>query len=232
MYDGSQMQAPTVDKRNITSSEYLRKSRPLAGEAGGYAEESMRERDYEPAAVQARMPNSNLEESKIAPGMYKPVPEMLVLEWIASSRPYKKRHTRYFTTVLIIALLISLILFFAGQYLPIAVVISAVFLLYVQSVVPPPDVSYKITTYGIRIDGEMYYWQELGRFWFEEKFDQPQVVVEMGRFPGRISLVLGEITKKQAKDILSEVLMFERPPLTQYERVAKWLEKRLPIDAD
>ena len=229
MYDGIQMQDHTVDKHNLTSTEYLRKSRPLTGDAS--LEESMRESDYE-SAMQARMPKPSLEESKIAPGMYKPVPEMLVLEWRASSRPYKKRHARYFTTVLVIALLISLILFFAGQYLPIAVVISVVFLLYVQSVVPPPEVNYKITTYGIRIDSEMYYWQELGRFWFEEKFNQPQVVVEMMRFPGQISMVLGEITKKQAKDILSEVLMFERPPLTQYERLAKWLEKRLPLDME
>lgn len=226
------MQSSTPQQPSLTSSEYLKKTRPFSG-GQSEVEESMRESDYGATTSQARIPITKLEESRVAPGMYKPVPEMLVLEWKAPSRPYKKRHQRYFSTILVIALLISLILFFAGQFLPIAVVISVVFLVYVQAVVPPTDLTNRITTYGIRIDSEIYYWQELGRFWFEEKFNQPQVVIEMARFPGRISLVLSEdVTKKQVKDILSDVLMFERPPLTQYEKIAKWLEKKLPLDMD
>lgn len=226
------MQSSTPQQPSLTSSEYLKKTRPLS-DGQPEVEESMRESEYDSANAQVRIPTTKLEESRVAPGMYKPVPEMLVLEWKAPSRPYKKRHQRYFSTILIIALLVSLILFFAGQFLPIAVVISVVFLVYVQAVVPPTELTNRITTYGIRIDSEIYYWQELGRFWFEEKFNQPQVVIEMGRFPGRISLVLGEgMTKKQVKDILADVLMFERPALTQYEKIAKWLEKRLPLDIE
>lgn len=226
------MQPSTPQQPSLTSSEYLKKTRPLTnGQAE--IEESMRESEYDPANTQVRIPTTKLEESRVAPGMYKPVPEMLVLEWKAASRPYKKRHQRYFSTILIIALLVSLILFFAGQFLPIAVVISVVFLVYVQAVVPPTEVTNRITTYGIRIDTELYYWQELGRFWFEEKYNQPQVIIEMGRFPGRISMVLGpDVTKKQVKDILADVLMFERPQLTQYEKIAKWLEKKLPLDIE
>ncbi len=226
------MQSTHADNVNLTSTEYLKKTRPIGDDQVGGLEEQIRDVDTERTGLRPVMPNTSLQESKIAPGMYRPVPEMQVIEWRALTRPFKKRHQRYFTTILIIALLISLILFFAGQYLPIAVVISAVFLVYVQSVVPPIEINHLITTYGIKIDTEMYYWQEFGRFWFEDKMGQPQVVIETMRFPGRISLVLGDVTKKQIKDILSEVLMFERPPLTQYEKVAKWLEKRLPLDVD
>lgn len=226
------MQSTLPRQPSLTSSEYLKKTRPLSNGLSE-SEESMRESDYDLVGQQVRIPSTKLEESRLAPGMYKPVPEMLVLEWRAPSRLYKKRHQRYFSTILIIALLISLILFFAGQFLPIAVVISIVFLVYVQAVVPPVELTNRITTYGVRIDSEIYYWQELGRFWFEEKFNQPQVVIETARFTGRISLVLtDEVTKKEIKDILSEVLMFERPPLSQYEKIAKWLEKKLPLDIE
>src|SRR5688572_8191789 len=57
-----------------------------------------------------------------------PQQEEIVLEWDAPNRPFKKRNRQYYTTVAIIVFLISLILFFAGQFLPIAVVIAVAFL--------------------------------------------------------------------------------------------------------
>ena len=99
----------------------------------------------------------------------KPRSEDMVLEWKAPSRPFKKRNRQYHTTVITIALLLSLILFFAGQILTIAVVFAVAFLVYVMSTIPPHAVKNKLTTYGIRIEDNLYYWEELGRFWFDEK---------------------------------------------------------------
>jgi len=177
-------------------------------------------------------PEVKLEDSRLAPGFKRPVPEQTVLEWTSPSRVFKKKNKKYFSTILVIAALISLILFFAGQILPVAVVIAAVFLIYVLSVVPPPTVKYKITTYGIRVENQVYYWIELGRFWLETKDGFNLVNIELGRFPNRLSIILPpELEKEAMRLILGEVLLNEKPKLTTYEKVAQWLQEKIPIDA-
>ena len=150
--------------------------------------------------------------------------------WEAPSRPFKKRDRQFFVTVTVIALLISLILFFSGQFLPIAVVISVVFLLYVLQVIPPHNISHKITTFGISVEGNLYYWQELGRFWFEKKYDQLLLNVETLRFPGRVTVVLPEDKKQDVTEILSEVLLQQKPDLTLFEKIAAWVQEKVPLE--
>jgi len=174
--------------------------------------------------------DSQIEMSKVAPGMYKPVPERLILEWIAPSRPFRKRNKQFFTTVLVIALLISLILFFSGQFLPIAMVFSVVFLNYVLAVIPPQDITHKITNFGLEVEGRLYSWQELGRFWFDKKYESVLLQIETAYFPGRLTLVLPETQKKLVTDILSEVLLQQRPPLSTFEKFAKWFQEKFPLD--
>lgn len=174
--------------------------------------------DYEP------------EKSRVVPGAYKPIPEQEVFSWIAPSRPFKKRDRQFFSTVLIIGLLVSLILFFAGQLLPIAVVISVIFLVYVLAVIPPGDVNHRITTYGIHIDKQLYYWEQMGRFWFEKSNGKDVLKVEVAQFPGRLVMVVDDSNKPIIKEILSEVLLQQKPELTVYEKVAEWLQKKVPLD--
>jgi len=173
---------------------------------------------------------SEPEMSKIAPGMYKPVPEKMIYEWMALSRPFRKRNRQFFTTVLVIALLISLILFFSGQFLPIAMVFSVVFLNYVLAVVPPPEVSHRITTFGINVEGNLYYWEELGRFWFDTKHDSTLLMIETIRFPGKLILVLPKDKKEVVSEILSEVLLQQKPPLSSFEKIAKWIQEKFPLE--
>ncbi len=177
-------------------------------------------------------PNVVLEESRIAPGIYKPLPEEKILTWQAPSRPFKKRNKKYFSTVAVIALLVALILGFAGQLVAVTVVIAVAFLVYALSVIPPQDVTYQISTYGIRIENSLYYWEELGRFWFTDKYDQEILNIETIRFPGRITLLLGDQDKDLIDQILSEVLLHQKPEPTLYEKVSDWLQEKIPLDTE
>ncbi|MBT4124366.1 MAG: hypothetical protein HN981_00085 [Candidatus Pacebacteria bacterium] len=183
-----------------------------------------------PDNVDSSSYEAQLEMSRVAPGMYKPVPETLLLEWMAISRPFRKRNKQFFTTVLVIALLLSLILFFSGQYLPIAMVFSVVFLNYVLAVVPPTEIKHSVTTFGMNVEGNLYYWQELGRFWFDKKYGSLTLHVETARFPGRLTLVLPKEKKKEVSDILSEVLLQQKPPLSTFEKIAKWMQEKFPLE--
>ena len=118
-------------------------------------------------------------------------------------------------TIFVIALLVALIFIFAGQgWLPAALTFSIVFLVYILSTIPPQEVENKITTYGIRIEDNLYYWEELGRFWFEEKNGGKVLYIETIRFPGRIALLILDNSKAVLKKLLSEVLLNQKPKPT------------------
>ncbi|MBT3249870.1 MAG: hypothetical protein HN846_02490 [Candidatus Pacebacteria bacterium] len=170
------------------------------------------------------------EEEKLFPGVPKPIPKQSVIAWKASSRPFKKRDRQYYTTVAAIVFLVSLILFFAGQFLPIAVVISVGFLAYVLSSVPPHDIKIDINTYGIEMEDLLYYWEEMGRFWFDSKYGQDLLTIEVARFPGRIILMFEEGKKEELRKILSEVLLEEKPADTFYDKAGKWLQEKIPLE--
>lgn len=187
-----------------------------------------------PQATQPAQANTQPTEPDPLPtsfaGTPKPVTEETVLTWSAPNRPFKKRNKQFYTTVAIIVFLVSLILFFAGQFLPIAVVISVAFLAYVLSSVPPQEANYRITTFGIRVENNLYYWEELGRFWFDERYQQKMAHIEVARFPGRITLMLGEVQEEDLDELLSEVLPKEKPADTFFDSSAKWLQEKIPLD--
>jgi hypothetical protein len=177
--------------------------------------------------------SAELEKSKVAPGYYRPIPEETLVTWQAPARPFKKRNKQFFSTVFIIAVLIALILFFAGQVLPVALVISVVFLVYVTAMIPPHNIAVKLTNYGFYIDKEAFSWYEMGRFWFEKKQGFDTLQIELGRFPNRLSLVLikGETPSKEDLElVLSEVLLKEKPTPTTFEKVSLWLSEKIPLE--
>jgi len=177
--------------------------------------------------------SAELEKSRVAPGYYRPIPEETLVTWEAPARPFKKRKKQFFSTVFIIAILVALILFFAGQVLPVALVISVVFLVYVMAMIPPQNVSVKLTNYGFYIDKEAYAWYEMGRFWFEKKQGFDTLQIELGRFPNRLSLVLiAGVTpsKENLELVLSEVLLKEKPKPTTFEKAATWLSEKIPLE--
>ncbi len=183
---------------------------------------------YQEQSQQQQQPAYD-EQSSLIPGFTKPIREEILLEWHAPVRPYKPQNRQVFTTIGVIGLLIGLILFFAGQLLPVAVVFATIFLVYVMYSTPPSLALNKLTTYGIRVENTLYYWEEMGRFWFTRKFDTDILHIEIGRFPNRLTLLLSDIPKEDMEAILSEVLIQEVPPPTAYEKVAQWLHEKIPI---
>ncbi len=174
-----------------------------------------------------------IEMSERFPGIVKPLPEELVYEWNSPSRPFKHRKKQFFTTLTTIVVLLCLILFFAGQVLPVAVVLAVGFMAYVLATIPPQDITQQFTTYGIRIEKELYYWEELGRFWFDKKLGSTLLIVEVARFPNRLTMVLKTADQsREVEEILSEVLLKQRPEKTWVEKSSDWLQKKFPLDID
>lgn len=159
--------------------------------------------------------------------------EKVLFEWVAASRPYKKRDKEFYTTIGVIVFLVSLILFFAGQFLFIAVVVSLAFVAYVLNTVPPEKVHNRITTFGIRTGDQLFYWEELGRFWFTEKYKTEMLHLETARaFPGVLLLLLDSVNKEEIKNIMVKYTVFEKPKDTWLDNAAKWMQDKFPLEKE
>ena len=196
------------------------------------AEEQQRETQRSPDRTNFPTP-PGIEMSEIFPGVVKPIAERTIYQWQSPARVFKKRNSKYLTNLTTIVLLLSLILFFSGQVLTVAVVLSVAFMAYVMTSIPPHKITQKITTYGIRQEAKIYYWEELGRFWFETKHGQIVMKVEVGRFPNQLILVVNnEDEKKLIRQYLADVLLEQKPEPTTTDKVADWLTKKFPIDLE
>src|SRR3990167_10099736 len=148
--------------------------------------------------------------------------EEVLYSWKAPLRPFKKRDREFFTTVVVIAVLISLILFFLEGILPVAVIVALVFLVYVLSTVPPDEVEHRITNRGVYFSSKLNPWFELRRFWFTHRFGSDLLVLETLRMPGRLELVVQTKDQEEIKKHLSEYILFEEAAPNVLDKAASW----------
>lgn len=151
-----------------------------------------------------------------------------LLAWTAPARPFKRRTRDFYVTVVAMAALVGLILFFVDGFMPVLMVISVVFLYYVMSTVEPENIEYKITNKGIKIGDNLTEWPFMGRFWFTHRFSSDLLVVETARFPGRMEMVILGDDKDKITKALSPYLIHEEIPASSLDKAASWVSKRLP----
>lgn len=172
-----------------------------------------------------------------SPVYYQPAPEQLLLQWQADSRVSIRRSREYYSSLAVIVLLISLILFFAGQVLLIFVLLSFLFISYVLATVKAEQVRVQITSYGIRYNGKLYYWYQLGRFWIRKNRGVEEVHVEAPVFMGSELILLGSNEQSQdavsiddMSEMLSRFLVYEEPLPSQIDNWVQWLEEKFPLE--
>lgn len=156
--------------------------------------------------------------------------EKVLFAWQVPARPFKKRNKEFFITVGLIGFLIALILFFIEGVLPVAVVLSIVFLVYVLATISPEEVEHKITNKGVVFAGKTYLWRELVRFWFTQRFGSNLLVLETIKIPGRLELVINAENKLTIQKALVRHLPFEEAPPNFLDRAASWFGKKVPFD--
>src|SRR3990172_5294460 len=94
----------------------------------------------------------------------------VVFSWKAPLRPYKERSRLVLRFYLAIALLLSLIVFFFGAKILLIPIWAVLFLFYVLTIPPPPEVENKITKFGLETAGATLRWEPLSHFYFTRRF--------------------------------------------------------------
>ncbi len=178
------------------------------------------------------VPKNQEPEERLSPKIGEAGEVKTLLEWEASSRPFRPKDRSYYTTVAILVFLLGLIAFFAQEFLLIGVLLSLGFVAYVLAYVAPGNVKYRISTQGVIIGDQFHFWHELDSFWFKEKDGHKVLFVQtlMG-FPGQLMLVLGEVGEEEVKKQVARFLPYHEIPRTSFmDRWAERLQKNFPLE--
>lgn len=170
------------------------------------------------------MDGSGIETGVLDKAVY--VPEKDLFNWIAKSRPFKKRPREYWVTVVAIASLLSFIMFLAEGTMPVILIISVIFLYYVLSTVEPHEVAFKLTDKGVRVENKLTEWKMLTKFWFTKRLDSTTLNFEMTAFPGRLEMVVLERDVPRLKQLLGKHMPEEEPEKTSVDKASDWVSKR------
>lgn len=177
-------------------------------------------------------PQEAVEREFFTPKMMEAEEIKTLLSWEAPSRPFRKKDRSYYTTIAILAILLVLIAFLAREFLLIGVILSFAFVAYVLAFVPPHQISYKISTQGITIGEDFYFWHFLDAFWFKEKDGNKVLHIQTQlRFPAQLMLVLGDQKEDDVKKIVARFLPFVEVPYKSWmEKWSESLQKHFPLE--
>ncbi|KKP67633.1 MAG: hypothetical protein UR68_C0039G0010 [Candidatus Roizmanbacteria bacterium GW2011_GWA2_35_19] len=157
----------------------------------------------------------------------------VLYSWKAPLRPYKKRSGLIVRFYLAVSLLLSAIMFFFGDKILIIPIWALVFLFYVLTITPPPEVDNKITTFGLNAAGITLRWESLSHFYFGKRFGfYTLTVVSRAPYFYHAYMVIPSIEgKKKITEILSGHLMFqEKPEKTLTDKMLDALSVLVPDD--
>ncbi len=156
--------------------------------------------------------------------------EKVLHTWKSVERPFKKWNKEFYSTVMVFAVLVSIIFFFIEGFMLVLVVWAVVFMAWAISRTEPGIREHKITDKGIRTGGTLYRWDTMLVYWLEEKWDKKLLRVLLSKFPGQLVLVYDQKEEKKIREIMSKFLALEKPEATWTDRVVKWFGEKVPLE--
>ena len=156
--------------------------------------------------------------------------EKVLYTWKSVERPFKKWGKEFYSTVIVLAVLVSIIFFFIEGLMPVLVIWAVVFMAWAISKTEPGIREHRITSKGIRTGGALYRWEIMLVYWLEEKWDKKLLRILLSKFPGQLVLVYDQKEEKKIRNVMSRFLQLEKPEDTWTDRVVKWFGEKVPLE--
>ena len=161
-------------------------------------------------------------------------PQLLYL-WKAPLRAYKRRSDSILRFYVALALLLSLIVFFFGDRVLLVPILTLLFLFYVLTITPPPEIENMITVFGIETAGISLRWEFLSHYYYTKKFHfNVLTLVSHAPYSYHVYLIVPDDSMKTSINaILSKHLMYvEKPQRSFTDKMVDWLSNLMPDDED
>ena len=159
------------------------------------------------------------------------VDEKALLTWRSAERLFKQRGKEFYSTIIVLGVLISVILFFIEGVMPALVVWAVIFVIWATGKTPPAESEHQITSWGIRTAGKLYRFSEMTVFWLEEKWDKTVLRVLLLTFPGQLVLLVNREDEAKIKKMLSDNrVTMRKPEPTWTDNLVKWFGEKIPLE--
>lgn len=155
-----------------------------------------------------------------------------IISWKSPVRVFKARSRKYFVKVALYALVFILAAIAFGEFFLVGVILSVVFVAFVLALAAPETIEHKITNMGIISGGRAFLWEELDSFWFDKRGDDRLMVVATKmHFPGRLLIILTNVSERTLLDLVEKHLHFHHGPVhTSLDKWAIWLQERVNLE--
>lgn len=156
--------------------------------------------------------------------------ERILFEWDSYERPRKKWSKEFYSSVIVMAFLASVILYFIEGIMPVLVIWSLVFMLWAMSRTEPRMERYAISTWGLKTKDRTYRFEEMNNFWFETKWGGRLMRINLTKIPWHIIIVINSDTEDTVRRLMLENVTYQEPPVTWSDRFVKWLGEKIPLE--
>lgn len=156
--------------------------------------------------------------------------ETVIFSWTAYERPQKKWSKEFYGSVIVMAFLASVILYFIEGIMPVLVIWAMVFMLWAMSRTEPRLENYAITTWGLKTKERTYRFESMNNFWFESKWGGRLMRINLVGAPWHIVIVINPDTESKLRKLMLEKVIYEEPPVTWVDRLVKWLGDKVPLE--
>lgn len=160
--------------------------------------------------------------------------ERVLLSWSSLEKPFQERTKDFYSTVLVLAVLVGIVLFFIEGIMPVLVIAAIVFFLFISNKSRPEMTEHVFTNQGVTSAGQKYSWSELIVFWTEKSRDLDIIhILTTRRWPARLILIgpsEGKVTIREIKEVLLAHLPYEQPVPGTVDKAMKWFSEKVPLE--
>lgn len=157
--------------------------------------------------------------------------ESVLLAWRSPERLFKARSREFYSTIVVLAFLLSVIMFFIEGVMPVLVIWAFVFVVYATTKTPPSEANHELTSWGIRTGGKLYRFNQMVVFWVEEKWGKSILRVILSNFPGQLVLIFNKEDEGLFKKTLADKqVTMQKPEPSATDKAVKWLSEKIPLE--
>lgn len=156
--------------------------------------------------------------------------ELILLEWDAFERPQKKWSKEFYSSVIVMAVLASIIFYFIEGLMPVLVIWALVFMLWAMGRTEPRIEKYALSTWGLKTRDRTYQYENMTSFWFETKWGGRLMRINFNHNPWHIVIVMDKEKEDEIKKLMLENTPYQEPPVTVVDKMVKWLGEKVPLE--
>ncbi len=156
--------------------------------------------------------------------------EKELLEFEAYDRPHKVWTKEFYSSVIVIAFLVSIIMYFIEGLMPVVVIWALVFMLWAMAKTEPKMIKTALTSWGLKSTEKTYRYEEMTNFWFETKWGTRLMRINLSIVPWHLVVVIDPKKEDEIKNLMLEKVIYQEPAVTWVDRALKWAGEKMPLE--